>query len=189
MKLKTFSALTGIAGLIALFASAVMPFVYMKEVLHGGIDIVGGADGPTYRYIIEGRMGGWPVFFMLAGIALVLTALFCLIFSNTVRKHCRIPTTLLALGMSASGMLGLASLLEWAAMFAFGDFHKYPIRHPVCVITGMLCACLLTWLAVLYYRVRRKHWSGVGFALDIVTGVLYLPGFLWFIGCVDRLLS
>jgi len=188
MKLKTFSALTGIAGLIALFASAVMPLVYIKELLHGGTDIVGGADGPTYQFAVR-RLDSWPTFLMLAGIALVLTALFCLIFSNTVRKHCRIPTTLLALGMSASGMLGLASLLEWAAMFAFGDFHKYPIRHPVCVITGMLCACLLTWLAVLYYRVRRKHRSGVGFALDIVTGILYLPGFLWFIGCVDKLLS
>ena len=189
MKLKTFSVITGIAGAVSLLVSAVMPMVYIGVVLHGGTDIVGGADGPTYQYIATWALGRWPTFLVLAGGALVLTALFCLIFSNTVRKHCRIPTTLLSLGMSASGMLGLACLLEWAAMFAFGDFHKYPIRHPVCVIIGMLCACLLVLLARRYYRARRKHWTGVGFALDIVTGVLYLPGFLWFIGCVDKLLS
>lgn len=189
MKLKTFSALTGIAGLIALFASAVMPLVYIKEVLHGGTDIIGGTDGPTYQYIVTRGLGNWPTFLMLAGAALVFTALFCLIFSNTVRKHCHIPTTLLSLGMSASGILGLVCLLECASIFAIGSFRRYPIRFPVCMITGMLCACLLTWLAVLYYRVRREHRSGVGFALDIVTGVLYLPSLFWFVLCVEKLLS
>lgn len=189
MKLKTFSALTGIAGLIALIAGAAMPFVYIKDMLHGGTGIVGGTDGPTYQYIVTRGLGNWPTFLMLAGAALVFTALFCLIFSNTVRKHCHIPTTLLSLGMSASGILGLVCLLECAAIFAIGSFRRYPIRFPVCVITGMLCACLLTWLAVMYYRVRRKHRSGVGFVLDIVTGILYLPSFFWFVLCVEKLLS
>lgn len=188
MKLKTVSIIAGIAGLIAFIAGAAMPFVYIKDMLHGGAGIVGGADGPTYQFAVR-RLDSWPVFFMLAGIALVLTALFCLIFSNTVRKHCRIPTTLLSLGMSASGILGLVCLLECAAIFAIGSFRRYPIRFPVSVITGMLCACLLTWLAVIYYRVRRKHRSGVGFVLDVVTGILYLPSFFWFVLCVEKLLS
>lgn len=189
MKLKTFSLIAGIAGLLALLVGAVMPMVYIAVVLHGGTDIIGGTDGPTYQYIVTRGLGNWPTFLMLAGAALVFTALFCLIFSNTVRKHCHIPTTLLSLGMSASGILGLVCLLECAAIFAIGSFRRYPIRFPVCMITGMLCGCLLIWLAVIYYRVRRKHRSGVGFALDIVTGVLYLPSLFWFVLCVEKLLS
>lgn len=189
MKLKTFSVIAGIAGLMALLVGAVMPMVYIGVVLHGGTDVVGGADGPTYQYIATWALGRWPTFLVLAGGALVLAALFCLIFSNTVRKHCRLPTTLLSLGMSASGVLGLVCLLECATIFAIGSFRRYPIRYPVCVIIGMLCACLLVWLATVYYRVRRKQWSGVGFALDIFTGILYLPGFFWFVICVENLIS
>lgn len=188
MKLKTFSIIAGIVGLVCLLVSAVMPIIYIKEMFNGGIDIIGGADGPTYQYVVR-RLGSWPTFLMQAGGALVLTALFCLIFPNTLRKHCQISTTLLSLGMSASGILGLCCLLECAAIFAIGSFRRYPVRYPVCVITGILCACLLVWLAVLYYRVRRKHRSGVGFALDVVTGVLYLPSLFWFVLCVEKLLS
>ena len=188
MKLKTISAITGICGAVSLLVSALMPMVYIKEVLQGGTSIVGGADGPTYQYAVR-RLGSWPTFLMLAGGALVLTALFCLLFSSTVRKHCRIPTTVLALGMSASGILGLCCFLECAAIFAIGSFRRYPIRDPACVITGILCAYLLVLLAVKYYHARRKQWSGVGLALDIAVGILYLPCFFQFVICVDNLLS
>ena len=189
VKLRTFSVATLICGLICLFAGAVIPLVYINRALQGGTAIIGGVDGPTYRFLVMWAMDGWPVFLMLLGAALVITALFCLVFRGAVRKHCHISTTLLALGMSATGMLGLVCVMIWGVMFAFSDFDKYPIRHPVCVITGLVCACLLVYLATWYYRVRKVRWSGVGLVLDITVGVLYLPCFFQFIACVEKLLS
>ncbi len=97
------SLLTLLTGVLFLIIGVIIPFITLKNYTYqnGGIGIIGGADTPTYEFVVFRILNGWPFVTILFGSALIVSALFCLIFSKTVKNNCSIKTTVLSLGLSA----------------------------------------------------------------------------------------
>ena len=119
------------------FADACYKYRYTIGI--GAVGIIGGADTPTYEFVVFRVMDGWPFVAILFGITLIFSALFCLLFSKTVINNCNMKTTVLSLGLSAVGAAGLVCVCIWFVTVAFGEISKYPIKYPASVLLGSLC--------------------------------------------------
>lgn len=142
------------------------------------IGIIGGADGPTAIFITGIFFFNWTGILFSLGIPLILTSLFCLIFPNFVRENFSIKTTALALGISATGCLGLLCLLEIVGIVAFANPNEAPIAYPVSIIVGMLSLVLFITLFDLYCKARRSEVKIAGIVLDVFTGGIFMLFFL-----------
>ncbi len=181
MKLKQISLLTLLAGVLFSITGVIVPFILLQNYIskNGPIAIIGGADMPTTNFIVFRIMNGWPFVAILFGITLIVSALFCLIFSKTVKNNCNIKTSALSLGLSAVGALGLVCAFLWFTIVSFGEMSKHPISYPTSIILGMICFFVFIILIALYFRVRKINWSIKGVIIDVVTSIIYLPTFFF----------
>lgn len=111
------------------------------------------------------------------GVPLVLVGLFRLIFTKTVKKNFLISTTLTSLGMSAFAGGGLWCGFILMILGAFSE--RSTVMRPACAVVVAVCLCMCVSLLVLYFVFRSWRWSWLGFILDAVRGVLFVPAFLW----------
>ena len=181
MKLKQISLLTLLTGALFSIIGVIVPFITLQSYTsqNGAIGIIGGADTPTYEFIVFRIMNGWPFVAILFGITLIVSALFCFIFSKTVKNNCNIKTTALSLGLSAVGALGLVCAFLWFSITSFGEMSKHPIEYPVSVLLGIFCFFTFIVLVAIYFKVRNINWSIKGVCIDILTSVIYLPTFFF----------
>ena len=180
MKLKKLSILGLIIGIVAVLVAVGYPALMwlLDNTDAKTIAIIGGADGPTAIFITSRIFFRTFVGILLTlGIPLVLTSLFCLIFPNFVRENFSIKTTALALGISATGCLGLCCVLEGLAILAFASPKKHPIAYPASIAAGLLALILFLILFALYCKARKGEVKIVGIILDVLTGALFLPFF------------
>ncbi len=181
MKLKQISLVTLLAGVLLSAAGAIAPFIVLQDYIskNGTVGIIGGADTPTTSFIVFRLMNGWPFVAVLFGITLIISALFCLIFSKTVKKNCSIRTTAFSLALSAVGAAGIVCFFVWFAMVAFHETSKYPIEYPVSVMLGILCFFTFVVLIACYFNMRKTNWSIKGIIIDVLTSIVYLPTFFF----------
>lgn len=181
MKWKQMALITLSVGVIISVIGAIVPFIALQNEIsqNGAIGIIGGADTPTYKFIVFRLVNGWPFCAILFGITLIVSALFCLIFSKTVESNCNIKTTAISLGLSAVGAIGLFCVCLWLSIVSFHEVSKHPISYPLSIILGTVCFFLFVILVVYYLKFRKNAWSIKGFWIDIATGVLYLPTFFF----------
>jgi len=181
MKLKQMSLLTLLTGALFSIIGVIIPFITLKNYTYqnGGIGIIGGADTPTYEFVVFRILNGWPFVTILFGSALIVSALFCLIFSKTVKNNCSIKTTVLSLGLSAVGALGLVCAFLWLSIVSFGEMSKHPIEYPVSVLLGIISFFGFIVLIALYLKTRKTNWSIKGFIIDVLTSIIYLPTFFF----------
>ena len=181
MKLKLMSLLTLLTGVLFSIIGVIIPFITLKNYTYqnGGIGIIGGADTPTYEFVVFRIMNGWPFVTILFGSALIVSALFCLIFSKTVKNNCSIKTTVLSLGLSAVGAAGLVCAFLWLTIVSFGEMSKHPIEYPVSVLLGIISFLGFIVLIALYLKIRKTNWSIKGFIIDVLTSIIYLPTFFF----------
>lgn len=191
MKLKRISLLALFVGVMIAAIGFAAPLIALQNdsASGGATGIVGGADAPTYRFIAAHTMDSWPFYAMLLGITLVITALFCLIFSKTVKQNCGIMTTAISFGLSAVGAMGLLCFLVWFGIAAFHEVSRHPISYPVSISLGLVCLLLFFGLIALYMNRRRKSWSIKGLCIDVLTSILYLPTFFCVFYCLYEKLS
>lgn len=121
----------------------------------------------------QGTVFGWIGVF---GFSTVLCACFCLIFSGTVRRHCWVSTSLASVGLSAMGALGLVSGIN----VAFLSPTKNPIAFPAYFSLACFCLAVFLGMIALYTCLRSKRWSFWGSLMDVLTSIIFLPGFWWF---------
>lgn len=182
MKLKIFALILLLVGCLLLGAVIGLPLL-VQEGAQGAVTIIGGADWPTTQYLLDRLMHSVNGCLLLWGIALSLTGLFCLIFTKTVKTHCTVKTSAIALGASlvtAAGVtFGLILFSVAITVAAFGGASQYPVRVPVSVVMGTLCFLAFVGLMALYCRCRKEKRSAAGVVLDVVTGILYLPAFFY----------
>lgn len=182
MKLKIFALILLLVGLLLLGVVIGLPQL-VQEGAQGAVAIIGGADWPTSQYLLDRLMHSVNGCLLLWGIALTLTGLFFLIFTKTVKKHCTIKTSAIAMGTSlvtAAGLtFGLILFSVAITVAAFGGASQYPVRVPVSLVMGTLCFLAFVGLMVLYCRCRKGNRSTTGVVLDVVTGLLYLPAFFY----------
>ena len=181
MKLKQISLLTLLTGVLFSIIGVIIPFITLKNHTYqnGAIGIIGGADTPTYEFVVFRILNGWPFVTILFGSALIVSALFCLIFSKTVKNNCSIKTTVLSLGLSAVGAAGLVCAFLWFTIISFGEMSKHPIEYPVSVLLGIISFLGFIVLIALYLKIRKTNWSIKGFIIDVLTSIIYLPTFFF----------
>ena len=173
------------------FSGLMAPFVYWKNfTLHNGtIGIIGGADAPTHTFMLWVSCDGLPIALISLGICLVISAVFCLIFSNTVKKYCNIKTSLISLGLSCVGAIGLVCVFIWFSIVSFGEMSKHPIEYPVSVLLGIVCFFAFVVLIAVYLKLRKTNWSIKGLIIDILTSIIYLPTFFYIFSYIYGLLN
>lgn len=181
MKLKQISLLTLLTGALFSIIGVIVPFITLQNYTsqNGAIGIIGGADTPTYEFVVFRIMNGWPFVAILFGITLIISALFCLLFSKTVKNNCNIKTSALSLGLSAVGAAGLVCAFLWFSIVSFGEMSKHPIEYPVSILLGIVCFFAFIILIALYFKSRKLNWSIKGIIIDILTSVVYLPTFFF----------
>ena len=182
MKLKRYGTSMLCAGILLCALGLILPFIVLQN--HSGTGIIGGADAPTYEFLILHSMNGLPLCLMTFGIALIFSALFCLIFTKTLKANCSIKTTIISLGLSCVGAMGLVCVFTWFVIVAFNETARYPIAYPVSIILGFVSFIAFLLLAALYLKERRKNWAVKGLIIDVLTSVIYLPSFFLLLACL-----
>lgn len=191
MNLKRNALIILILGVLMSVLGFIAPIVYWNNyTLHNGaMGIIGGADAPTYTFMLLSLFDGLPFVLVLLGISLVVSALFCLIFFETVKNNCNIKTTALSLGLSAVGAMGLMCAFLWFTIVSFGEMSRHPIAYPASIILGLVCFFLFIVLIALYIKLRKNTWSIKGFFIDILTSIVYLLTFFFVFSYLYEILS
>ncbi len=191
MKLKRNALIILILGVLMSAISFILPIVYWDNyTLHNGVvGIIGGADTPTYTFMLSALFDGLPFVLILLGISLIISSVFCLAFPKTVRKHCGINTSVLSLGLSGVGALGIVCAFLWFSIVSFGEMSKYPIEYPVSILLGIVCFFTFIVLVTLYLKQRRINWSIKGFIIDVFASITYLPTFFFLFSYLYEILS
>ncbi len=191
MKLKQISLLTLLTGVLFSIIGVIVPLIRLQNYIsqNGAIGIIGGADMPTTYFLVFRIMNGWPFVAILFGITLIVSALFCLIFSKTVKNSCNIKTTALSLGLSTVGAAGLVCFFLWFSIVSFGEMSKHPIEYPLSVLLGILCFFAFIVLIAIYLKLRKINWSMKGFCIDILTSIIFLPTFFFGFDCLYKIIT
>ena len=181
MKLKRNALIVLILGFFISILGFLTPIVCWNiyPFHKGAIGIIGGADAPTYIFMLSALFGDLPFTLVLLGISLIVSSAFCLLFSKTVIAHCNITTSAISLALSGVGALGLACGFICFAIASLGNVSKYPIEYPVSAWLGVLCFFAFVVLVVLYFEARKTNWSIKGIIIDVLTSIVYLPVFFF----------
>jgi hypothetical protein len=185
---KTFVIVFIISALL-LFAGLHLNGILSTLLPNADVDIIGGADRPTvnwYRHKMLNQPHGLLILFGAVG---ALVSFLTLIFSRTVKKNCALPTSGIALGLSAFASLGAYSLLTFASCFFLTDPSKHPIRFPASACTGALALSGFILLMALYFRLRAKKPSRMGVFFDVTFSLLCMPVCFWSCNIIYNLLS
>ena len=190
MKLRSLSLAALSAGLLSTGLGLALPYLVLQNRIaeSSAVSIIGGADAPTYQFIVFGLLNGWPFCLVLLGLCLILTALFCLLFPKTALTHCTLKTTALSLGLSAVGASGLVCAFVFYTIAAFGEASRYPVAYPGSIIVGLLSLFGFVVLITLYARCRSSKWSLKGLVIDGFTSLLYLPALFFLFSYLYQLI-
>ena len=150
-------------------------------------DVIGGADWPTFQFIYRNALAGLPALLVQWGVPFAIVGAASLIWGADVRAACTVRTSLLSMGLSATGAVGLYCFINWLAMAAFHERHLYPRAYPFYVSVGLIALCVFLLLLVLYGMSRSKNRSVKGVSFDIVTAVLFLSPFSYTVSFAQQL--
>ncbi len=186
MKLKRYGISVLCVGILLCVAGFILPFIAQQN--HSGDGIVGGADAPTYEYLILHSMNGLPLCVIVFGVTLIISALFCLIFPKTVKANCGMKTTAISLGLSCVSAMGLVCAFTWFAIAAFHNAKRYPVAYPVSIMLGMVSLIAFLLLAALYLKERGSNWSVKGLIIDVLASIVWLPSIFLFLSFLSSYL-
>lgn len=149
----------------------------------------GFADSENYWSCFHYWYGGLCRTLAFLGGACLLSSLFALVFKNTVKTNCRLPSSLSAFFLSITGSAGFYCLFVWCVLTAFGEIRLHPLEYMGSISGGSVClvACIL--LIGYYYQQRKKHFSLRGIALDAALMVLFFIPMLSVWNCVHVFLE
>ena len=176
MQLKRFSLIVLICGVVLLALGFGFPFLALLGAESAATEIIGGADGSTYQFLLLNLFDGLPPVLILFGIGMVMSSGFCLLFSKTVLKHCSIYTSAVSLALPCVGGAGCNCALVWLVATPV----KNPIAYPISIVGGLACLAVFVVLYALYSKKRKENLTAAGIAIDFLTGIVYLPAFFWF---------
>ena len=163
---KKFNVLMVVLGVLIPAIGFVLP---LREVP----DIIGGADWPTYKYLLTRRGSDFPLLLVYSGIAVFLVGLYGLILGKPLARHSSPKLTLLSLGSSVVIAGGAVCFLEFMMVSMFSnEIHQYPIAGPVSALGSFLAFVGFIVLIAFYCKYRKEKMSIKGILLDILLVVL-----------------
>lgn len=129
----------------------------------------------TFVHVLSTAYNSAFIVMLVVGVGLIIPSAFCLVFKNTVTKHCTVLTTLISLCLSAMGALGLTCGFELMVFAAFGEQSSHPVAYAASTCGAMIALFAFIILCALYFRFRAKKRSATGTVIDVVTSIIYLP--------------
>ena len=111
--------------------------------------------------------------FALFGIAIVITASFCLICKKIVSKYCKLNTSAISLAISAVVAMGLYCVF----LFGLTNSVNNPITHLASYIIGSICFFVFLALIFKYAKLKKYNLSALAVIIDILFSVLYVIPF------------
>lgn len=178
MRLRKRSLFVLLIGFFITALGAIIPCIVLKyyESSNSAVGIIGGADKPTYLFLLLNAIHSLPFCLILWGMSLMLAATFCLFFSKTIQTHCYRKTTSLSLAISSVAGLGLLCGFLFYTFATFGEKYKHPIAYPASILLG--ATCLVSMIILVWLYCKRRP-SVCGIILDLATAVWFLPSFFY----------
>ena len=178
MKSRRFPLLVFLVGLLLAVIGLVLPIIQIRT---GGAatSIIGGADAPTYWFLLTNSIGGLPFCLALLGAAMLLTSLPPLIFSKTFQCACSLKTSAISISLSAVGGLGLTCAFYCLIIGSLSSSSKHPVGYPLSLCLGLLSFFSFILLISAYFGARGKKPSILGIVYDVITSIIYLPAFFF----------
>ncbi len=124
-----------------------------------------------------------------SAVIIVITSVFVFFFKSKILKHGTPLTTLIALGLSAVGSLGLWALFNMTVFAAFGEIDQHPIRYPATMIVAPLSLVLFIALIYMYAFLRKKKFFCIGTLIDAIIAIIYVWPFFLVLGMTDGIIS
>ena len=179
MNLKKFSLIALSSGIFATVLGLIIPFIAIinRTNRNGAIGIIGGADIPTYRLLLWFVSSSWTLCLVYFGIALILTALFCLIFKKSVNENCTIKTSAISFCLSAVSAAAVTFGFMCLQIITYGMITDYSARFAIGVIISVIFLALSALLVYLYIKQRKGMMTVRGILIDILTVMVYFPTF------------
>ncbi|MBR5615789.1 MAG: hypothetical protein IKW66_03115 [Clostridia bacterium] len=114
---------------------------------------------------------------LLLGGGLILGNAPYVIFKRLTARGCTMATSLMSLGFSALGGLGLYCALT----YVFTTPRRNPIAHPASLLVGILALFAFILLIAFYVCKRREKCTFMGLCMDGWSAIVHLlPCFLGF---------
>ena len=146
-------------GIFLVAAGVLAPFIFVLVAQNStSVGIIGGADGPTAIYLTSQLLQRslFPLL-VCTGAALIIGALFCIIFRKTVKEYCGKKTSLFSLILSAVIAFGAYCFIVWLSIVVFDAMKVFPIARPVSVLFGILRIIAAILLSIMYIKERNKQ--------------------------------
>ena len=121
---------------------------------------------------VKSFLFGWRHLLLFFGCALMISALFCFIFTKTAKNSLKPLTTAISLVISGMCSGGFYCFLVLALL---ENHSKHPITYPVGVSLLLISFFSLPALLCAYFAIRQKHWSIKGIIIDVLTCVTFMP--------------
>lgn len=151
----------------------------------GNIVLNNGLEKIEWRYYLYYIM----ITLALFGIAVIITACFCLFFGKTVSKYCKLKTSAISLALSAIVALGLFCLMLFSSCFAFTDPKYHPITFPSSFILGSISFLIFIALLFKYAKLKKYNHSAKAIAIDMLFSFLYVIPFFMLYNTVVGFIS
>ena len=164
-------------SLLSVFAGLYLNGILSVLLPDADVGIIGGADRPTANRYLREMLNRPHGLLILFGTACACISFLTLIFWRAVKKNCTLPTSGIALCLSACASLGAFSLLLFASCFFLTHPSKHPIALPAGVCVGLLALIGFILLMALYFRLRAVKPSRIGVFYDVTFSLLCMPAF------------
>lgn len=125
----------------------------------------------------------------LFGVTCIFFGTLGIAFLKQISKVCSIKTTSLSFMISAITSLEIHSVLSFLSCYFLTNPTKHPIRHPASLILGFICLIMFVLLLNIYYKQRKNHKSKIGFLIDCVTCLAFMPSIYFIIVVTDNLIE
>ena len=110
-------------------------------------------------------------------------------FSKQMSKVCSLRTTALSCAVSAITSLGIHCVLSFLSCYFLTNPTRHPIRHPASLILGFICLAIFVLLLNVYYNLRKNNKTKIGFFVDCVTCLTFMPSIYFIIVVTDNLIG
>lgn len=161
MKEKIASLIVFLCGCALVATRNIVPTPLLKLLSYIGAEI------PERSFLFA-----WRNLLLFLGCALIISSLFCFIFTKTVKNSLNLSTTTISLVISGMCSGGLYCFFVLALL---ENHSKYPITYPVGVSLLLISFFSLPALLCAYFAIRQKHWSIKGIIIDILTSIIFMP--------------
>lgn len=126
---------------------------------------------------------------ILFGVTCMTYGVLGLAFLNQISKISSIKTILISFAVSAITSLGVHCVLSFLSCYFLTNPTRHPIRHPASLILGFICLAIFVLLLNVYYNLRKNNKTKIGFFVDCVTCLTFMPSIYFIIVVTDNLIG